>query len=968
MATATPFVKRMRTQGGTIYTFSSALEDIGLNINERNNIVKLSQYALLNLPSIDAPPNLQSNRFNVLAIPGAYESFLNSGSIKDGRIIIAESFQNYALNLEVNLLRQDSYNAALSTTISERVFWKWLKETGAIRWQPIDTSIGTYWVEEIDTDTSIGYSSVVKCFGSISAGSVRTDTFGTYNEAYVLVPTSFGQSPIYFKQVEDDNYYHGLSIIGGLDAIYGRESYIKPHPDALDYQAYYDLADSPTSVVGVAMSYDTSVGYYLPGWWYTGQGFPFVDDNDYYIDISTYLTSGVYHTDLLYTASSFNINYRRSNVDCMSIEFDVDNLRQVLNDPVLTLDDLAIDSKYVLDDRFDFNAILIYYSVYNKALDKVLATNLYGILFLDAPSGNTQDYPLNEIVLPSITKIQSGPTGFGTSYSFRLNVKSDYMLDDTAAAIYDESTTSQIVLEDFADVFTSLEKSLSILNQHSGTINYITNQYSDIAAQQTNIFNLLTDINNIVNGFAGLTGTENSVPLFNREHILIDSSIYMDMGRIGMFVQYPLYPVHIDVSVKTKDIILESNIYDIYGNRLFGYDGSVLMIGSSTGTIQFLTTLINQDGSIITGGGSGSGTCAITDASFNSTQFSWSGGLLYVDVSTAGGTSYLYVDSSLLARDASITQIFNTYVKQASLGSDFYWAGGLLQVDVSAASGGTYDPALSDSVAMPNDVGGLDAGTTVGDLRGLSYDDLWTYLLFPTIYPTYVAPSNAFTASISTLQEIGFTTLITFTNTLNRGQILLNGSFQNYRSGAGISYNYTGYGMSSPTGSNTQPITYTMTQGYQYWTGAATYSTGPQPLDSNGDPYGTPLASGTTAAATVTLEGVYPLFATSSVVTNPDTQQTLVSMITGNYVQINLANETSPPSRQSFDIPTAWTGSRPLTMIQTYNTISTAWENTGLAQWTTSSVTHDVQSYTIPYTRYTFNGAIRGTTLIRLIF
>ena len=121
MATITPFVKRMRTQGGTIYTFSSALEDIGLNINERNNVVKMSHYALLNLPSIDAPALADAsvvNKFNVLAIPGAFKSLLDSGSIKDGRIIVAESFQNYALNLETNLLADPDYNPAISTTMS----------------------------------------------------------------------------------------------------------------------------------------------------------------------------------------------------------------------------------------------------------------------------------------------------------------------------------------------------------------------------------------------------------------------------------------------------------------------------------------------------------------------------------------------------------------------------------------------------------------------------------------------------------------------------------------------------------------------------------------------------------------------------------------------------------------------------------------------------------------------------------
>ena len=117
-AHTTPFVKRMRTQGGTIYTFSSATEDIGLNINERNNIVKMSHYALLNIPSIDTPDNPIQNRFNAYAIPGAFSSFLNSGSVKDGRVVIAESFQNYALNLECNLLDLSTYNAQLPVTIS----------------------------------------------------------------------------------------------------------------------------------------------------------------------------------------------------------------------------------------------------------------------------------------------------------------------------------------------------------------------------------------------------------------------------------------------------------------------------------------------------------------------------------------------------------------------------------------------------------------------------------------------------------------------------------------------------------------------------------------------------------------------------------------------------------------------------------------------------------------------------------
>lgn len=580
MATITPFVKRMRTTGGTIYTFSSALEDIGLNINERNNVVKMSHYALLNIPNIDAPVNLQQNRFNVLAIPGAYDSFLSSGNIKDGRVIIAESFQNYALNLETNLLAKSSYNPSLTTTISERVFWKWLKETGAIRWTPEDTSTGRYWKEETDTDSSVGYNSIVKAIGQISAGSVRTDTFGTYNETYVLVPTSFGQTPVYFKQVEDDNYKHGMSILGGLTNILGREGYTKPHPDVLDMKAYYDQTDSSTSAHGTEaiMWQDNSIGSYSPGWWWTPEEFTFVDNNSYFIDTSTYIDSGIYNTALKYTGTN-TIEFKRSNVDCLSIEYDLNKLKTIFNDTTLSFDKLA--TELAEDDTYDFNAILVYYSVYNKNLDTVLATNLLGILFLDTPGGNTQSYPINEITLPSITKLQSGPSGFGTSYAFRLNIKSDYMLDDTAATITDETTgaDADFVLTNFGDVFDNLSKTLGILNQQTGTLAYITEQYLDITANQTNALNLLNDLQYQVNTITrDIIGTEGTVPLYIAgDDPIGDSSIYMKNGNIGLFNNNPTYPIQADVSVKVNDLILQNSITDVSGNILLGKNGPLQM-------------------------------------------------------------------------------------------------------------------------------------------------------------------------------------------------------------------------------------------------------------------------------------------------------------------------------------------------------------------------------------------------------
>ena len=579
-----PFVKRMRVNGGTIYTFSSAVEDIGLNINERNNIVKISNFALLNIPSIrevQDPANLKPNYFNVQAIAGAWEYEQNSASIKDGRVLIAESFQNYALNLETNLLNRDDYNQTLPQTVSERVLWKWLKETGSIRWTK-DAS--NYWVEELDVDASAGYNSIVKYVGEVIAGNIRSDTFGTYNETYILIPTSHGETRVYFKQVEDDNYFHGLSIGDLGENILGRENYTLPHPDGLSYRAYYDFVDSSTMVGSYNTSYDPSTGSYNPGWWYSYYNIDpgaIYNDNAYLIDSSLYLDTSVWNTDLEYDDSGNGFAFRRSNIDCLQIEFDLNNLKTAYADPALTFDKMAIE--YSTNDAFDFNAALIYYSVYNEAQDTILATNLLGIMFLDAPSGNSSNIPFTGIELPSIEKIMSTATGFGTSFSLRLNIKTDNMMDDTQATIVDLATSDQLYAEDWNEAFTALSQSLNILAQQNANMQFITGQYINITNNQTQILNKIDSIQNQVNDInSDIQGEPGTIAMFaDGDDPLVESSIYMSFGKVGIGTNDPQFPFQIDVSTKATDIYIENAIRDTGGNVLLGY-GSPLRLGSST--------------------------------------------------------------------------------------------------------------------------------------------------------------------------------------------------------------------------------------------------------------------------------------------------------------------------------------------------------------------------------------------------
>ena len=350
--------------------------------------------------------------------------------------------------------------------------------------------------------------------------------------------------------------------------------------------------------------------------------------------------------------------------------------------------------------------------------------------------------------------------------------------------------------------------------------------------------------------------------------------------------------------------------------------------------------------------------------------------------------------------DGSITQLWDyldssfsgQFVKESSLGPKFFWdASGLLDVSVSggsftgdiSTSHVFYDPALDPSLAMPNTVGGIPAGTTVYDLQGDSLRSILNDLLFPTVNPTYVAPSGSFTDNVADLQEIGAIINPQFTASFNRGQILVSGNFQDYRSGLPNRYVFTDASAntllidaSSTSLSNVQTVNnYLVKIGNQSFGTTIFYDEGPQPYDNKGNPYGAPLAAGSAGAYTTFFEGVYPLFATTSNITTL-TKQTLVSMLSGNNISMTLVAETGG-NKQKFEIPTSWTGAptnRPLVGVQQYNTFSSQWDTPGgsladsLTLWSKSSVTESVQGNTINYTRYEYNGTDRGSVQIRLVF
>lgn len=396
----------------------------------------------------------------------------------------------------------------------------------------------------------------------------------------------------------------------------------------------------------------------------------------------------------------------------------------------------------------------------------------------------------------------------------------------------------------------------------------------------------------------------------------------------------------------------------------------------------------------------------LKDADNYTNALSWSklGGGTVIDVSAL----MAYIDGSIARLDASINQLWTyvdgsitqlwdyldsaQFIKESSLGPSFYWdASGLLDVSIYGGSftGDVstshvfYDPALDPSLAMPAAVGGIPAGTKVYDLQGDSLRSILNDLLFPTVNPTYVAPSGSFTDNVANLQEIGAMINPQFTASFSRGQILVSGNFQDYRSGLPNQYVFTDASAntllidaSSTSLSNVQTVNnYLVKIGTQSFTSTISYDAGPQPYDNKGNPYGTPLSAGSVGAYSTSFEGVYPLFATTVDITTM-TKQSLVSMSTPGTITLSMAAE-SGGNKQAFEVPDAWIGAptnNPLTGIRTYNSVSGNYDYQGgsaassLTYWPSSDSSENIQGYSVPYTRYTYNGTDRSSISIRLEF
>ena len=169
-----------------------------------------------------------------------------------------ESLQNYALNLEELIISDANYDNTVQRSVAERVFFKWMKETGAMRFRAatnIEKNPGVtrpLFVEEDEQPTgSRQYRRVVKYIGDIDIVNNVDKAGEAYTELYINVPTEVGGTPtILFDTISDSNYQPSLKIQGKDEFILGRNA-STVQPQGLSINAFYDY-DKPLLGLGPA--------------------------------------------------------------------------------------------------------------------------------------------------------------------------------------------------------------------------------------------------------------------------------------------------------------------------------------------------------------------------------------------------------------------------------------------------------------------------------------------------------------------------------------------------------------------------------------------------------------------------------------------------------------------------------------------------------------------------------------------
>ena len=320
------------------------------------------------------------------------------------------------------------------------------------------------------------------------------------------------------------------------------------------------------------------------------------------------------------------------------------------------------------------------------------------------------------------------------------------------------------------------------------------------------------------------------------------------------------------------------------------------------------------------------------------------------------GSAYVGLPLNVRVEDVELNTENSTLIVKFSDGSS-------KEIEIVS---GKYESKIEDkSFTMASSYGDFAKGTTISQLEGKSYDELFDGILFPTVNPTFSAPSASIslkTYNYSNVQEVGSVapTKDDFTVSFDAGSINLDGSKQADRAGAqDMENSYIYYG--GNTDNKELPSTVELGNTSYYY--HAEFAEGAQPKTNKGVDYSTPLAAGFVNSSAVNVNGTYPWFASTSEANdeNPVVKQELITwnVVAGTMVTPKFELQPSGTLPQVFKLP------RQLKTLQMLNTISGGMEIVGTAVYTETTETININGNPREYYVYTYNGSDRSyVTLI----
>lgn len=532
---ATPLVRIPQPQGGTMYAFASSARDMTRAFNSSDLNFEFSKYALLDLPDFTDSVNGSNTIDFALNLKQASGQAYVPGQ---PNVDWAQTFQNYALNMEEILLKDDDYDPIILASDSEKIFFKWLSALGAVSFRPTDSNESTTGAYAENDNAILGgsnYDRVVKYLGTIDAENDVAYQGNTYHEVYINVPTSVGNTPlVLFKPTEYNTTATKLYPTDSNAAnIEGREGQTHPDPN-----------------INLAPVVDG---------WTANQGA--------FYDISTNAT------------------------DSVGIDFDSASYAGIQNNP---------DVKSLLDyaktgQQFRFNAVLVYYDLYSQSVPANRSTNLYGILILD---DILDTYGPGTKIHEQIKFKPNEVTGLnGNAYSLKLNLKFNSSLDNVGVetSVNDFTTFS---MDLFMDTTTALENATDLLLQANNRYSTVTDrldsleniilgtakatalearvkeleddftssslQLQDSTALLELVNNAHSKINQLIDGTIPVELQYNTDVIFAGKGTTIDKSIAGKIKVNNSIDGYAVLPVfRWDIASKTTiDQLSSSNIFD----------------------------------------------------------------------------------------------------------------------------------------------------------------------------------------------------------------------------------------------------------------------------------------------------------------------------------------------------------------------------------------------------------------------